>query len=125
MAQTLVAVFDSFDDAQAAASRLEADGVARSELHVRARDDVSADVPAQGLTGMADDGTTRDTTVGRSADGAEGGAMTRTEHFFKSLFGDDDAPVEAGHYREAVRRGGAVLAVDVADGRGSRPYGRC
>jgi uncharacterized protein (TIGR02271 family) len=41
--------------------------------------------------------------------------MTRIEHFFKDLFGDDDVPEEAGHYREAVRRGGAVLSVDVAD----------
>ena len=112
MAQTLVAVFDSFDDAQAAASRLEADGVARSNLNIHARDGLSADVPAEGT---ADDRTTRDVTVGHSSSEAEGGAMTRIEHFFKNLFGDDDAPEETGHYREAVRRGGAVLAVDVAD----------
>lgn len=115
MAQTLVAAFDSLDDAHAAASRLEADGVARSNLNIHARNDLSADLPAQGFTGTASDGTTRDATVGRSAAEAEGGVMTRIEHFFKNLFGDDDAPEEAGHYREAVRRGGAVLSVDVAD----------
>jgi len=115
MAQTLVAVFDSYDDAQAAAGRLEADGIARSDLNIHARGDVGADLPAQGFAGTADDGTPRDVTVGRTSGEAEGGAMARIEHFFKNLFGDDDGPEEAGHYREAVRRGGAVLAVDVAD----------
>lgn len=99
MAQTLVAVFNSLDDAEAAASRLEADGVGRANLHVHARDDA-------GSTGL---------TTGRPAGDGEGGAMARIEHFFKNLFGDDDAPEEAGHYREAVRRGGAVLAVDAVD----------
>ncbi|SAL06184.1 hypothetical protein AWB81_07481 [Caballeronia arationis] len=109
MAQTLVAVFDSYADAQAAAGRLEADGIARSDLNIHARDDVGADLPAQGFAGTADDVTPRDVTVGRSSGEAEGGAMARIEHFFKNLFGDDDGPEEAGHYREAVRRGGAVL----------------
>jgi uncharacterized protein (TIGR02271 family) len=43
------------------------------------------------------------------------GAMGRIEHFFKRLFGDDDRPEEAGHYQEAVRRGGALLSVEVND----------
>lgn len=115
MAQTLVAAFDSLDDAQAAASRLEADGVARSNLNMHARNDLSADASVRGFTATANDGTTRDVTAGRSANEAEGGVMSRVEHFFKNLFGDDDAPEEAGHYREAVRRGGAVLSVDVAE----------
>ncbi|SAL77416.1 Stress response protein YsnF [Caballeronia terrestris] len=115
MAQTLVAVFNSYDDAQAAAGRLEADGIARSDLNIHARDDVRADLPAQGFAGTTDNGTPRDVTVGRSPGETEGGAMARIEHFFKNLFGDEDGPEDAGHYREAVRRGGAVLAVDVAD----------
>ncbi len=35
--------------------------------------------------------------------------------FFKRLFGDDDVPEEAGHYHESVRRGHALLTVDIAD----------
>jgi uncharacterized protein (TIGR02271 family) len=41
--------------------------------------------------------------------------MGRVEHFFKNLFGDDDRPEEVGHYQEAVRRGGALLSVEVLD----------
>jgi uncharacterized protein (TIGR02271 family) len=115
MAQTLVAVFDSFDDAQAAASRLEADGIARSDLNIHARDDIRGGIPADGLDPAVDAGMTRDVTTRHRTGEGEGGTMASIGHFFKNLFGDDDAPEEAGHYREAVRRGGAVLAVDVVD----------
>jgi uncharacterized protein (TIGR02271 family) len=115
MAQTLVAVFDSFDNAQAAASRLEGDGIARSDLNIHSRDDIRGGIPAEGLDPTVDAGVTRDVTTRHSTGEGERGAMASIGHFFKNLFGDDDAPEEAGHYREAVRRGGAVLAVDVVD----------
>ena len=43
------------------------------------------------------------------------GPVSGIEHFFKRLFGGSDEPEEIGHYHEAVRRGGALLSVDVAD----------
>jgi hypothetical protein len=45
-------------------------------------------------------------------------------HFFKKLFGDDDAPEEAGHYGESVRRGHALLSVDVIDDARVAPCAR-
>jgi uncharacterized protein (TIGR02271 family) len=108
MAQTLVGVFDSFGDAEAAAQRLEADGIPSSDVRIHARDDLASSDPS--VSG----GSTRPVVANRAA-AEEGGTMERIEHFFKNLFGSDDAPEEAGHYREAVRRGGALLTVDVAD----------
>jgi hypothetical protein len=49
--------------------------------------------------------------------------MARIEHFFKSLFGDDDGPEKAGHYREAVRRGGQSLQWTSLMNRGSMRSG--
>lgn len=69
--------------------------------------------------GAAGEPTLGDNAVTRRASASSGqtheGAMARIEHFFKRLFGDDDRPEEVGHYQEAVRRGGVLLSVDVAD----------
>jgi uncharacterized protein (TIGR02271 family) len=115
MAQTLVGVFDFFEDAEAAARRLESDGIARSNLHVHAREDLSLSRSADiGKTSQdIAEGSTRTVVGGAVAE--EGGATGGIGHFFKSLFGDDNEPEEAGHYREAVRRGGVLLTVDVTD----------
>ncbi|MDR5798031.1 YsnF/AvaK domain-containing protein [Caballeronia sp. LZ008] len=48
-------------------------------------------------------------------DGLHDGPISGIEHFFKRLFGGSDEPEEVGHYHEAVRRGGALLSVDVSD----------
>jgi uncharacterized protein (TIGR02271 family) len=112
MTQTLVGVFDSFQQAQNAKSRLEAEGIAPADITVHSRD------AASDISG------TSDTDVGTTAIGGTSGTVSshehegvggRIEHFFKRLFGDDDRPEEAGHYQEAVRRGGALLSVDVDD----------
>ncbi|MBW0448350.1 YsnF/AvaK domain-containing protein [Paraburkholderia phenoliruptrix] len=112
MTQTLLAVFDSFQHAQTARGRLEAEGVASADITVHARD------------AAYDQAGTADTSVGTTTAGATSGSVAghehegmvdRIEHFFKRLFGDDDRPEEAGHYQEAVRRGGALLSVDVND----------
>jgi uncharacterized protein (TIGR02271 family) len=43
-----------------------------------------------------------------------GGFMAGVENFFSNLFGSSDVD-NAGHYAEAVRRGGAVVTVNVHD----------
>ncbi|HEX3636320.1 MAG TPA: YsnF/AvaK domain-containing protein [Paraburkholderia sp.] len=98
-------------DAQRASDRLAQEGIARTDLHVHAQDasresEVPDDVSGSG-------GTPTRTVAADAEQGAphEGGIA----HFFKRLFGNDDAPEEAGHYRESVRRGHALLSVDVVD----------
>lgn len=107
MTQTLIGVFDSFQQAQSAKNRLETEGVAPADITVHARDagTFASDTTDTGVAG----------TTGTLGDHEHEGVVGRIEHFFKRLFGDDDQPEEAGHYREAVRRGGALLSVDVID----------
>lgn len=45
---------------------------------------------------------------------ADTGMVNRVRNFFSGMFGPQDEP-EVGHYAEALRRGGAVLKVDVDD----------
>ncbi|GJH13072.1 YsnF/AvaK domain-containing protein [Caballeronia novacaledonica] len=106
MTQTIIGVFDTFQDAERARTRLEADGVANTDMRVHSNDDAST-IPR--------DAASTDAAVGHPAGEVHEGAMARIEHFFKNLFGDNDRPEEIGHYQEAVRRGGALLSVDVAN----------
>ena len=112
MTQTLVAVFDSYLQAQNAKSRLESEGVAPSDINVYARD---ADTGTSGGTAAGLDTSAVGATPGAPHRHDHEGVVGRIEHFFKRIFGDDDQPEETGHYQEAVRRGGALLSVDVAD----------
>src|SRR5690606_20156171 len=41
------------------------------------------------------------------------GILDRIERFFATLVGDDARPPEFYHYREVVRRGGALVRIDV------------
>jgi uncharacterized protein (TIGR02271 family) len=107
MTQTIIGVFNTLQDAEVARTRLEAEGIARTDMNVHAND--------AGTTSMTDDLTTRDAVADRPVGEPHEGAMGRIEHFFKNLFGDHDRPEEIGHYQEAVRRGGALLSVDVTD----------
>jgi len=106
MTQTIIGVFDTFQDAEFAQTRLEADGIARTDMRVHSNDERST---------LSTDSTVDGAAAGRPAGEFHEGAMARIEHFFKNLFGDSDRPAEVGHYQEAVRRGGALLSVDVAN----------
>ena len=98
MDQTVIGVFDTYDHAEQAKQQLIARGFSANDVQVRAHD---ADL---GSTGKA--GTT-------STSGTEVGFMESVGNFFADLFGPNQD--DAGHYAEAVRRGGAVVAVTVAD----------
>lgn len=108
MAQTIIGVFDSFADAERAQNRLESEGIARADMQVHSSttgdaNTLSGDPTTRTVTNDIDDGRVHD------------GPVSGIEHFFKRLFGGSDEPEEIGHYQEAVRRGGALLSVEVAD----------
>jgi hypothetical protein len=111
MTQTIVGLFDSVSEAQSALDRLALEGIAHTDMHLHAQDESSgremSDEP------LRNGGTATRTLAADTAEGAphEGGIV----HFFKRLFGNDDAPAAVGHYRESVRRGHALLTVDVVD----------
>ena len=113
MTQTLIGLFNSFDDAQNAADRLTQEGIARSDINIHAQD--NATEVQDGSLGTADRGTTRTVAADRSTSETRDHASGGIAHFFKRLFGDDDAPEEVNHYHESIRRGHALLSVDVAD----------
>lgn len=105
MTQTIVGVFDTFQEANNAVEDLVQAGIARSSI----------DVHAQNAT-RDTMGTSDSTTLGsQPVDRQDEGVMARVEQFFENLFGGDDRPQEVMHYQEAVRRGGALLTVDVVD----------
>lgn len=97
MGQTIVGVFESFERANDVADRLADAGIPRSQVHVHAREGDTAYAPDAG------------------ADEPHRGFVESIQDFFSNLFGDDDRREEVGHYSEAVRRGGALLSVDVQD----------
>ncbi|ANN76345.1 YsnF/AvaK domain-containing protein [Bordetella flabilis] len=97
MAQNIVGVFDSFERANDVVERLVDAGISRSDVRVHARDGNAA-YEADTETGEPDRGF-----------------IENVQHFFKNLFGEEDHREEVGHYSEAVRRGGALLSVEVQD----------
>jgi uncharacterized protein (TIGR02271 family) len=105
MAQTIIGVFNTYQDAELAQTRLENEGFARTDMSVHSND-VGATVGT--------DAPPADVAPGHNGEVHEG-AMARVEQFFKNLFGGSDRPEEIGHYQEAVRRGGALLSVEVRD----------
>jgi len=103
MNQTVVGVFNSHEAAERAAETLAGQGFERSRMHVK-----STGADSTGTAGAS-------TSTSTSQDGEGTGVMASIRHFFAELFGDEDE--QSGHYAEAVRRGGAVLAVEVDDSR--------
>jgi uncharacterized protein (TIGR02271 family) len=97
MAQNIVGVFDSFERANDVVERLVDAGISRSDVRVHARDG-NATYDADTETGEPDRGF-----------------IENVQQFFKNLFGEEDHREEVGHYSEAVRRGGALLSVEVQD----------
>lgn len=116
MSQVLVGVFDSFDEADQAVVRLEQAGIARSDMEVHASNSLGNTIDTEGGDGTLS-GSGRhvvsDSTVANDGDGV--GVISRIEHFFSNMFGGEEHPEEVGHYKEAIRRGGALLAVTVVD----------
>jgi uncharacterized protein (TIGR02271 family) len=100
MDQTVIGVFDTYDHAERAKQQLIARGFSANDVQVRAH---SAD-----LSGTSTSATSTTTTSDHDV-----GFMDSVRNFFSDLFGPDAD--DAGHYSEAVRRGGAVVSVTVSD----------
>jgi stress response protein YsnF len=91
MRQTVVGVFDRYAAAQHAAELLQQRGIDSDDIHVTAAD--------------SGDGTSR-------SQPQEEGLLDKIKNFFSGAV-DDDFEVSA--YSEHVRRGGAVVKVDIED----------
>jgi uncharacterized protein (TIGR02271 family) len=98
---TVVALFDSYSDAERGVTSLVNAGISRDRI------DIASDAHA---TSAASAGTTTGATA-RHEDESIG---DRISHFFSRLFGGDDRRDDVTYYSEAVRRGGAVVTVDAA-----------
>jgi len=97
MAQTVVALFEDYDDAQEVVQALVDEGYRREDIQVKSSDESRS--------------TDYNNTRTRSDEG--GGVMDRIGNFFSSMFGDDVDEREAGYYSEAVTRGNAMVLVNV------------
>ncbi|WP_028998437.1 YsnF/AvaK domain-containing protein [Azohydromonas australica] len=93
MKQTVVGLFDSEADAQRALQILTAKGTDPGHVQI---------THAEGAA-----------TAGTTAQ-PDAALTSRVRGFFSDMFGPPDEP-EVGHYAEAVRRGGALLKVEIDD----------
>lgn len=94
MRQTVVGVFDRYAAARQAAQKLRDSGFGDSVY-------VTDDMGSVGPDGREDSAERREDT----------GVFAHVRQFFADLFGDDDR--EVSPYAEALRRGGAVVKVEV------------
>src|SRR5215208_2139997 len=95
MAKTIVGLFDEYREAQRAVVELVESGVQREDIGITSRDYANY----EGSDSYRDDSYRDDEGVG-----------DKISNFFSRLFGGDDE--YAGHYAEAVTRGGTVVTVD-------------
>jgi len=100
MKQTVVGAFDQYSTAQRAADLLASRGVARDHIHVEA-------------AGDGTDSGYRATAGGTSPAHGDEGVMGSVRSFFSEVFGSDREHEDLHHYAETIKRGGAVVAVDV------------
>ena len=100
MTQTIIGVFDTYQEANAAVEALIADGISRSNVEIHSRQSQMGE-------------TTSTSGSDRATHYEDEGILDKIERFFSNLVGDDDRPPEFSQYQEAVRRGGALVSVDV------------
>src|SRR5690606_34164378 len=103
MAQTVIGVFNSDPAAEEAVQNLLAVGVDRDEIHIHTR-------PSE-IEAMTDSSAEAHGTPKLENESL----LDKVERFFATLVGDDGHPPEFYHYREVVRRGGALVSVCVRD----------
>lgn len=101
MKQTVVGVFDRYEEARRAATMLESNGFPSDCVHVTASGESTTTT-----------GTTA-TTVRTDRD-EDTGVMASIRSFFAEIFGSGEHD-DVNEYAEHVKRGGAVVKVDVED----------
>lgn len=97
MARTVVGVFDTPAAARTAEERLVGSGIDPSSLHIAAQGGAPEPEAAR-----------------------EGGMPSGIRDFFAELFGTEHSE-EIRHYSDALRRGGVLLVVNVAEGAPLEP----
>ncbi len=100
MSQTIIGVFDTYQEANAAVEALVADGIPRSNVEIHSS---QSEIGESASISGSD----------RITEPEDEGILDKIERFFSNLVGGDDRPPEVGQYQEAVRRGGALVSVDV------------
>lgn len=103
MAQTVIGVFDSDPAAEQAVQNLLAVGVDSEGIHIHTQ---PSEIGAMTHPDIEADGTPKL---------EHESLLDKVERFFATLVGDDAHPPEFYHYREVVRRGGALVSVCVRD----------
>lgn len=93
MKHTVVGVFHEVDAAEQAAREIQQQGFSPGQVHI------------------TDSALNR--TSGEQLGGDDEGLFSGVRRFFDELFGNDEHARDADEYTEAVRRGKAVVAVDV------------
>jgi hypothetical protein len=125
MRQTVVGVFETSEEARRAQAALLDAQFLPASVRVsgggtpRGVDEGMAYQAAPGLGTEAFNG--RRTGLGSAMEGRAGnalpeeGPLDRLSDFFRELFSPDDERAEMAEYEEAIRRGGALVAVNVED----------
>lgn len=98
MSKTIIGVFNTMEQAEAAKKYLMEKGCQASSIQVHSYND------------------NRTSTPETSMQNHDEGFLEGIKRFFSELFGDDDDS-HASHYTEAVRRGHALLSVEVEEHR--------
>jgi hypothetical protein len=99
MLHTVIALFDTYREAEAARDALVTEGFARDEIALKPRCEPTY---------------ANDATSAVTADVANEGVLSEIEHFFEALFVNTPRPHEVAQYAEAVRRGAIMLSADAA-----------
>lgn len=97
--QTAISTFNDRSTAEQAVDRLVAAGFPREDIHIESGEDADSSM------------TPRSTGTYEAQE--DRGVLASIGHFFTSLFGMDTPDNEVHTYTEAVRRGHAVVVVDV------------
>ncbi len=101
MRQTVVGVFNRYAEAQHAAQQLRESGFGDSVYVTES---------------LGEDGSTASTSTSTATPERDEGVLAHIRQFFSGLFGDDDTTA-VRPYADAVRRGGAVVRVEVDEER--------
>jgi hypothetical protein len=104
MGKTVVGVFDGDDDAMRGRRALVEAGFQQAGICIYS-DTVSTETQHG----------PRIYTRGDVGANHESPALDQVERLFERLFTQGKYPPETAHYREVIRRGGAILSIDVAD----------
>jgi hypothetical protein len=100
MQHTVIALFDSYDEAEVARGALVSAGFERDDIALKPRCEPTY---------------ASDATSAAAADAsASEGVLADIERFFAALFESAPPPHEVAQYAEAVRRGAIMLSVDAA-----------